>query len=246
MSGITKHALGGRVLLPFRLTDEERQLGRRKGVVDPVMDEITHVPGADLVFSKKADADKQIVWGVVYAPDVPDTHNDFMTASEIETMAYKYAEDGDLKAIDVMHDNRAYGCFVVESFIVRKGDPDFPIPGSWVVAVKIPDPELWALVKDGTLNGFSMEVLAVRKEAELVIEAPGVAFGRTFKSGSDDHEHEFEVYYDEDGKLIGGRTSIHTDADGTSHLHVIKRGTATEKSGDHSHRFAFIEKMVGA
>lgn len=198
--------------------------------------------GAQRIVCKDGD-DKHLVFGVVYAPGVPDSHNDFMTAEQIEQMAYKYAKDGDFSAIDVLHDNVTYGCYVVESFIVRKGDLDFPIEGSWVVGVYIPSDVLWSMVKKGDLNGFSMEVLAYRNTSELEIEAPGYAWGRTDKA--EDHDHEFEVYYDEGGQLIGGRTNEWVAEDGTTHIHVIKRGTATEVTGSHSHRFAFIDRIVG-
>ena len=45
---------------------------------------------------------------------------------------------------------------VVESFIVRKGDPDF-IEGAWVVGVHVPDKEVWQQIVKGELTGFSIE-----------------------------------------------------------------------------------------
>lgn len=189
--------------------------------------------------------EKQIVWGAVYSPGVPDTHGDYMTAEDIEEMAYDFMKDGNLGAIDVMHDNKTYDCYVVESFIVQEGvgDAVWPIIGTWVVAVKIPSPELWSRVKEGKLNGFSMEVLARRVPGTVVIDTPAMATGETYEA--DGHKHSFEVWYDEKGKLVGGRTNDHVDADGNVHYHVISKGTATQKTAGHSHRFAFIDNLVG-
>jgi hypothetical protein len=192
---------------------------------------------------RKTDGEKQIVWGAVYIPGVPDSHGDFMTADEIEKMAYRFAMKADFTAVDVMHDNVRYGCFIVETFIARPGDPDFPTPGTWVVAVHVPDPKLWGLIKDGTLNGFSMEALAYRENGvELEIEIPSSVTGKT--DVVEDHEHDFEVWFDEEGNLVGGVTSEATDSSGKKHRHVIKTSVHTEDAAGHKHRFAYVDNLV--
>jgi hypothetical protein len=178
----------------------------------------------------KLDVEEQIVMGVVYAPGLPDSHGDYMTAVEIKKACHDF----------MMHDNMRYGCEIVECFIVRKGDPDFPIEGSWVAAVHCPDP-IWERVKKGELNGFSMEALAFRETKELDLEFPPQVKGITTKH--DDHTHEFEIMFGPEGEFIGGKTSIAVDADGKSHYHAIRKGVITEETLGHTHKFAYIENM---
>lgn len=185
---------------------------------------------------KKAEDRKRIVWGEVYAPNRPDSDGDFMTAEDIEKMAYKFMMDLNLKNIDVQHDNNLVeGACIVESFIARPGDPVF-IEGAWVVAVYVPDDETWDKIENQEINGFSMEALVNRQVVEVELEVPPVIMGRTDKV--EDHEHLFYVAYDKDGNFLGGKTDTIN-----GHMHLIRRGTITEKSDDHEHRFSFVENI---
>ena len=118
---------------------------------------------------QKFEADKQLAFGVVYAPDELDTHGDFMTAVEIEKMAYDFMMTGKVNAIDTQHDLEENGSKVVESFIARKGDLDFP-EGSWVMGVKVFDEELWGAIKKGELTGFSMYGHAKRSPVTIEVQ----------------------------------------------------------------------------
>lgn len=187
---------------------------------------------------KKTDDELQIVWGEVYAPNIPDSQGDFMNAEEIRKMAYGFLASGKVKKIDVNHDNNLYGCALVESFIAQSGDPTY-IEGSWVVGVHIPNPALWKLVKDGKLNGFSMEAMAVKKESLLELDIPSVIKGEVIKDDTG-HSHEFEVSFDSDGNFVGGHTTKAEDG----HFHMIVKGTVTETTAGHTHRFSFVEGLV--
>jgi hypothetical protein len=190
----------------------------------------------NLIKSKKEDAELQIVWGEVYAPNVPDSQGDFMTAEAIREMAYSFVKEGNMGAVDVMHDNKQYGCYIVESFIARDDDSVF-IPGSWVVGVHIPNKSLWERVKNGELNGFSMEAIVHRVQTELEIDFPLTVVGYTDKV--DGHAHSFMVRYDENGKFLGGIT----DQD-EGHYHQIMAGTVTNKTNGHSHKFSIVEGVL--
>jgi hypothetical protein len=189
---------------------------------------------------KIADEEEQIVMGVVYSPDVPDSHGDFMTANEVKKACYAFMRRGDMGCVDIMHDNKRYGCEIVECFIVRDGDPDFPLPGAWVAAVHCPD-DIWAMVKNNELNGFSMEAIAYREGVEKEMDFPPSIKGLTTKE--DDHEHEFEVMFTPEGAFIGGRTSIAAGDNGVSHYHAITKGVMTDETNGHSHRFAILDQM---
>lgn len=178
----------------------------------------------------KLDSYKKIGYAEVYAPNTLDTHGDFMTANDIEEMAHEFLRKANLdRAVDTMHDNVPNGVEPVESFIARAGDPDFT-EGAWVIGLKFSD-EIWAKVVDGTYGGLSMEVLAKRVPAIVTAEIPTSSIGST--SVSENHSHLFIVELSDDGKVIGGRTSVDF-----GHSHEIKNGAVTEKSYGHAHRFS--------
>jgi hypothetical protein len=187
---------------------------------------------------KKFDQELQIVWGEVYAPDIPDSQGDFMTADEIRLMAYRFMREGFLGQVDINHNNKLCGCWIVESFIARDGD-DLFIPGAWVVAIHIPELELWQAVKNGDLNGLSMEGLAMATETTLELEIPEKISGKTDEVAG--HVHKFTVAFGSKGEFLGGET---TEVDG--HKHVILKGTITEDAQGHHHRFNFVDELTYA
>jgi hypothetical protein len=193
------------------------------------------------VFVVKSDAPHQrIVMGEVYAPNRPDSDGEFMTAEEIQKMAHDFVRQQRMDQIDQEHQNETTdGITVVESFIARKGDPDF-IPGSWVVAVHIPDDETWNKVLKGEINGFSMEALVNREDQEREIEMDDVVTGRTTTTKGDGaHEHTFGVKYGPNGEFLGGRTTKAEDG----HYHLIRRGTHTEEANGHIHTFSSVDTV---
>ncbi len=195
----------------------------------------------------KADREQQKVWAEVYVPNALDSHGDFMSAPEIEKLAHKFMEDGLLRAVDRNHDNdTSPGMVIIESFIARKGDPDF-IEGSWVVGVHVPDPRIWQAIKDGEFNGFSMQAKVYVREAELEIDIPPEVHGTTDFAENDDgsglHTHGFRVRFDSNGKFLGGETTF--DA---GHMHEIKTRTTTQPTkgivGGHKHRYSFLDEIL--
>ena len=179
---------------------------------------------------------KQIAYAEVYAPGIPDSHGDVMTAEEIERMAHTFLTDKRVDMVDVQHDNNTtYGCVIVESFIAREGDTDFT-PYSWVVGIHVADPVLWQKILDHEINGLSMEAMALRQDVDVVLEIPDKITGGTDEV--DGHSHTFSVSYDEEGNFLGGETSTTMD-----HRHVITHGTVTDEADGHAHRFAFLDSI---
>lgn len=106
---------------------------------------------------RKALEEKHLVYAEVYLPDIEDAHGHQMTREEIEEMAHGFLKNARTTQIDLNHDNKTgYGCYMVESFIARDGDPDYA-PGAWVAAVKVENPEVWKMIKSGEITGFSFE-----------------------------------------------------------------------------------------
>lgn len=185
----------------------------------------------------KVDTDRRLAFGVVYEPNVPDAHGDFMLADTIEKAAHQFLARAFVHNIDTNHDLEANGSVVVESFIARKGDPDFP-EGAWVLGVHVIDDARWEEVKKGELGGFSLYGMAERgEEVEIEIEIPedGLVWGHT--AAHDGHEHRFVVKFDEEGNFLGGQTDEAEDG----HYHMISKGTVTDSGGgvSHNHRFNF-------
>ncbi|MEJ6846738.1 XkdF-like putative serine protease domain-containing protein [Sinorhizobium fredii] len=192
-----------------------------------------------LVTIKKTDDEQQLVFGEVYAPGFPDSQGDFMTEASIQKMAHEFLHKGLVDKIDVQHSQQESGCYVVESFIAREDDTIF-IPGSWVLGVKVPDPQVWSLVKSGELNGFSLDGMGVRVDTLLEIDMPEVLEGETEEEHG--HRHRFFVKYDQDGNFLGGWTDVGPDG----FRHKIVSGTVTEPANGHAHRFSFVEGVLHA
>lgn len=188
---------------------------------------------AGFVSIKKVDDEQHLIYGEVYAPNVPDSQGDFMQAAEIQKMAHDFLRKGRTAKVDTNHDNKVNGSAVVESFIARDGDETF-IPGSWVVGIHVPDDTLWGMVKSGDINGFSFEGRAYRTKREIELEVPPILEGLTSEVAG--HVHKFEAEFDDAGRFLGGRTD---EVDG--HMHMIRAGTVTETAAGHTHRFSVIE-----
>lgn len=191
----------------------------------------------DLVMAfKEVNEEAQVVYGVVYTPNRVDTDWETMTAEELQRAAWDFLATGKFQKIDIQHSLQESGSEVVESFIAREGDPDFP-EGSWVLGVRCPD-EVWQGIKDGSLNGFSFYATVSKYPATVLVEVAKQIAGITETSTIDiipPHEHTFIVNLNNKGGIVSGKTDIVME-----HSHVIMKGTATEKALDHNHRI-FLE-----
>lgn len=186
---------------------------------------------------KKTDGELQIVFGEVLAPGLVDAQGDCMSAEEIRKTAYRFLQKGRQAAVDTDHDRSENGSHIVESFIARDGDPTF-IPGAWVIGVRVPDPALWARIKQGELNGFSFEGVGLRAATTVQLDIPGSVSGLSQEAAG--HCHRFVVSFDEAGRFVGGETD---EVEG--HRHGILKGTMTEGAAGHFHRYSFAEHLLG-
>ena len=191
-----------------------------------------HVRSDDKVWEK-------LVFAEVLIPETPNVMGDYWTAPAIREAAYIFMKQG--FGIDVDHDNVDVTgpVYLVETFIARKGDPDF-IEGSWVVGMKIEDPELWNRVLANEINGYSYEALIGFIEATLQMPDSGVRTGTTEPALDDGHTHTFLVRVDESNRPIEGGTDAVN-----GHTHVILTHTVTEDSAGHSHRYNMVSGKDG-
>lgn len=184
---------------------------------------------------------ERVVMGEMLIPDVPNVYGDIMTREAVKEFAYEYARRG--YGIDVNHDEvdiKDVGATVVESFIVRKGDPTF-IEGSWVVAMKIHDDALWQQVLDGEINGFSYQAQCYMTEVVFQNLRNRQVAGVTEPDPKDGHTHTYLVLLNALNRPVSGGTG---ETDG--HSHRIVSHTVTEYSisvfgaGEHNHRYQVI------
>lgn len=105
---------------------------------------------------------------VVYAPETMDSQGDVASAEVIKQMAHDYMRN--VGSVDLRHDTTALPrekVAVVENFIIQEGDPRFAnqkdtkgrpvnVTGGWGVVIKVDDPDLRRLYREGHWNGVSM------------------------------------------------------------------------------------------
>ncbi len=177
------------------------------------------------------DESRRIVFGQVYQPNKIDAKGWFMEPEEVEKMAHRYMRLSNLRdSIDTNHDNIPNGCYPVQSFIARKGDPDYA-EGSWVLGVKITSNEMWDKITSGEINAFSMEIFVRKVPANVTYEVVTTQIGET-EVAEDGHKHYFVAEIDDNGWIIGGKTSVEA-----GHSHEITLNSVTDISNNHNHRF---------
>jgi hypothetical protein len=112
----------------------------------------------------KQDKKKQIVVGIVLKPNTTDAQGDIVDAENIEAAAHKFLlgyRRGNV--IGYMHRDLGRDLQLVESYIAPD---DFTLgghevtKGSWVMAVKVLDPQTWKEVEEGRIVGFSIGGIA--------------------------------------------------------------------------------------
>ncbi|MBM0064937.1 XkdF-like putative serine protease domain-containing protein [Alkalicoccobacillus gibsonii] len=116
----------------------------------------------------RKEDEQQLVYGIVYEPDVEDSHSDYMTASEIEKAAHGFMKDA--RNIDTQHDFEAGVGEVVESYVAPaefEMNGQTITKGSWVLVTKAND-DIWEQIKKGDITGYSMAGMAetIEKQAQ--------------------------------------------------------------------------------
>lgn len=115
----------------------------------------------------KADAMKQIVYGAVLVPNEEDTQGEFVTTQDVETAAHGWMASS--RVIGAEH-GAPIDAVPVESYIAPS-DLEFDGPfghtverkGTWMLGVKINDPEQWQKVMSGEYTGFSVGGFGLRE-----------------------------------------------------------------------------------
>lgn len=112
----------------------------------------------------------QIAYGAVLVPNEPDTDGDILSAEKISEVAHGWLAD--YSNIDLQHSLNNVNARPVESYITQadtevtiKGVKSVLPAGTWVMAVRIDDREVWKRVASGQLSGYS--IMGVRRNAAM-------------------------------------------------------------------------------
>lgn len=143
---------------------------------------------SDFIFLKKENEkqvflqkdDKHLIVGAVLIPDKPIYRNNgkeeyFLQFSSqtIEKLAYEYLMNGRMYNVTTDHQDIADNICLVESWIKTSDNDkskdygiDVPI-GSWLVAMKVENEDVWSRIKTGELRGYSIESFVNLDEINL-------------------------------------------------------------------------------
>ena len=121
---------------------------------------------------KVQDAERRIVSGALMVADMPIYRRDKtgeeyyvqFSGDSIKKIVYKFMREGRLSKVNEMHATDVNGVFMFESFLIDgtrgiktpQGFEELP-DGSWFGSFKVDNEDVWAKVKDGSFQGFSVE-----------------------------------------------------------------------------------------
>lgn len=128
---------------------------------------------------KSEDDEKRLVYGVVYEPNITDSHNDFADETTIEKAAHEFMLK--YRQIDKDHDFQAGVGEVVESYIApadMEVNGETITKGTWVLVTKATE-EVWEAIKKQEYKGYSLAGVA---ETEVIEEEVTKTEEKQFKS----------------------------------------------------------------
>ena len=124
--------------------------------------------------------EKHIVMGAVLIPDKPIYRNqdgdEFyiqFSKETIEKLAYDYLANDRVHSFTKEHDDVAENIYVVESWLKtsendKSKDYGIDVPvGSWLMAAKVENEEIWQKIKANEMNGYSIEAFVNLDEIKL-------------------------------------------------------------------------------
>lgn len=153
----------------------DKAANKKKFFMTKSAEKLTPVFEKQVKVVTKAKDPQQLVYGVVYEPEIEDIHGDYMTAEDIEKAAHGFMSD--YQNVDKQHDFTTNAGTVVESYVapvdMEIGDETI-IKGTWVLVTKATD-EIWEDIQKGEFTGYS---LAGTAEVEDVAKATTDNFNR--------------------------------------------------------------------
>ena len=134
-----------------------------------------------VVFLEDEAKEKHMVVGPVLIPDMPIYRNqdgeEFyiqFSKESIERLAYNYIKQGyNMTSFTAQHQYPVNEVYIVESWLKttendKSNDLGFDCPiGTWFVGAKVNNVDVWEDIKDGKMNGFSVEAFVSLDELKL-------------------------------------------------------------------------------
>ena len=121
--------------------------------------------------------DKHIIVGCALVPDKPiyrrDGDEEFyiqFSAETIEKLAHNYLANDRVYSFSTDHKDVADDVYIIETWLKtsendKSKDYDLDVPiGSWMVMAKVENDAIWNRIKEGELQGFSIEAIVDLKE----------------------------------------------------------------------------------
>jgi len=187
-------------------------------------------------FARKTDGQGRQYWSVLGAVVVPlevDTQKEASDYPDIQAQAWEWFQSGRAD-VDINHSYKAEPDVIpVESYIARKGDPDFK-PGTWVMRCITYNAEKGQKIESGELNAYSWAGPVTREKSIALVKHPLEASGTTEKSDAGpypEHEHPIEsLKFGDDAKVLPTVTGKVF-----GHDHNIIGTTRTEPRDGHAH-----------
>lgn len=164
----------------FSVTLEDNNIFDNISLVDLPANETDFIKMAEEVEVRfSVDNDKRIVSGPVLIPEQMIYRNNGgrqfyikFSKEAIEQMALRFFRDHRNTEGNVMHQIPVNGVTFFESYLLNKDRNIVPVEfkelpeGTWFVSAKIENDEVWQLVKEGKLRGFSIDALCTMKPAK--------------------------------------------------------------------------------
>lgn len=143
----------------YHLTDDNRENQQSPGSPNDKNKKLTIKSyEVKLLKGSAGDGDEHIVTGVVYEPEKVDAQGEYTDADEIRDACYHFMEAGakfklnhsgePLDSVKLLENYIAPVTFELNGEVVKKG--------SWLMTLRVLDPELWQAIKEGRITGLSM------------------------------------------------------------------------------------------
>ena len=134
---------------------------------------------------KEVDNEKRILMGAAMIPEKPIYRVDggeeyyvFFTKETIRRASELYLMNGKQGNATLEHEKKIDGLSLVESWIIEDSDKDksraygleYPV-GTWMVSMKVNNEDIWEnYVREGIVNGFSIEGWFMQRETAMEVE----------------------------------------------------------------------------
>lgn len=172
--------------LPVFLVDlNDKTIFNNISIVDcPAIEEDFIQLSKEAEIKFKVNEEKRIISGPVLIPEQPIYRRDEngkefyikFKAATIRDFAVKFFKDHRNTEGNIQHEIATNGITFFESYLLNKERGIVPnefsdLPDdTWFVSAKVENDNVWKLIKDGTLKGFSIDIMSTLKEDKSVID----------------------------------------------------------------------------